>query len=131
MSSEQSDTEEEISTKPGLVVLPGSSPVVTPSGSLQASASWQSVISSALLAGSNAVSAIIAYLLAKPIAATIPELLRHYKETGWAPPTIAGLITMGIAAPLGLKYASRAVTAGTGLVAALKDFVAQRGKGSK
>src|SRR5215207_9801977 len=125
-----SDTDEEISTQPGLVVQPGGSLASSPSGSSPALASWPAVISSALLAGSNAVSAGIAYLLAKPIAATIPELLRNYKETGWAPPIIAGLITMGIAAPLGLKYASRALTAGTGLAAALKGWAA-KGQQSK
>lgn len=120
-----SDSQEEISTQPGLVVLPGGSPAASPSGSLPAFSSWASVMQAALLAGSNAVSACIAYLLAKPIALTIPGLLANYKETGWAPPTIAGLITMGIAAPLGLKYAGRAVAAGTGLVAALKGMAAK------
>ena len=126
MGEQGRDTEEEISTQPGLVVLSGQSIGTTAPGSSSASASWPAVISSALLAGSNAVSALIAYQLAKPIAATIPPLLLEtYARTGWAPPTIAGLITMGIAAPLGLKYAGRLAGAGTSLVTAIKGLTSK------
>lgn len=122
-----SDTEEEISTEPG-AALPGSAGA-TPSGSSSPSSDWPSVIQAALLAGSNAVSAYIAYLLARPVAEAIPGLLASYRETGWAPPTIAGGIVTAIAAPLGLKYAGRMVAAGTGLVSALKGLLP--GKASK
>lgn len=121
-----SDSQEEISTEPGLAVPPIGLPGGPPSGSSPPPPSWASVMQAALLAGSNAVSAYIAYLLAKPIATAIPDLLLHYKETGWAPPTIAGGIVTAIAAPLGLKYAGRVVAAGTGLVSALKGL-AQKG----
>lgn len=128
MSQQEQDTEEEISTQPGLVIVPAKSAGVIPSGLPSAPASWASVMQAALLAGSNAVSAYIAFQLAKPVAAAIPGLLMNYRETGWAPPTIAGGIVAAIAAPLGLKYAGRLVGAGTGLVAALKGLA---GKGSK
>lgn len=121
-----SDSQDEISTEPGLVAPPAGSTGANPSGSSSQLSGWPSVMQAALLAGSNAVSAYIAYLLAKPVAAAIPELLLHYKETGWAPPTIAGGIVTAIAAPLGLKYAGRLVGAGTGLVSAIKGL-AQKG----
>lgn len=118
---------EEISTQPGLAVPQVASAGQPQPGSLPAVSSWASVAQAAFLAGSNAVSAYIAYLLAKPVAAAIPALLLNYRETGWAPPTIAGGIVAAIAAPLGLKYAGRLVGAGTGLVAALKGL-AQKGQ---
>lgn len=122
-----SDSQEEISTQPGLIVPPAKSSVGQPSGSSPAAPSWASFAQAAVLAGSNAVSAYIAYLLAKPVAAAIPGLLMNYRETGWAPPTIAGGIVAAIAAPLGLKYAGRLVGAGTGLVSALRDLAAKKG----
>lgn len=119
-----SDSQEEISTQPGLAVPPGGSLASSPSGSSPASSSWPSVISSALLAGSNAVSAYIAYRLAKPIAEAVAPLLMAGR---WKEGLIAGGITAAIAAPLGLKYASRLVSAGTGLVGAIKGAMAARG----
>jgi hypothetical protein len=118
-----SDSQEEISTQPGLAVPPGSSPGGLQPGSLPALSGWPSVISSALLAGSNAVSAYIAYRLARPIAEVVPALLMAGR---WKEALIAGSITAAIAAPLGLKYASRLVSAGTGLVGAIKGAIATR-----